>query len=201
MSEVSEVSELAKFHVLFLKGHLSDPMWLQDLVDQGVLRSWALLLDGPYAALAVGSYTALTSPPASADADADPTLEQAYRLICPSDDQPPCNSVVMQTIRGTVSMLESKAFVVFALVELRRGSARRWKGHVADLPAAAGVTEAVALGFGLAGVDAVVELVSDDLDALHERLLAYTDLEEVVSVEVLYTGAIRNRGFVSMPAG
>lgn len=206
---------MSDVHVLFLKKHLQDRDQFHRLVDDRVLRASALTIGGSYYALGVGTYSTLSTEAATPrvgqpgtttdDAPAAAStgsVDQAYRMVCPVDEEPPCDLVFLAPLPvfGTVSHLRPRAFIAFVLIGLRRGRVREVVARLAEMVPVDGVEEAAALAHGMKGLDLVVELVADDLDALHERLLAFTDLEDVVSHDVLYTSEARTRGFGSVPA-
>jgi hypothetical protein len=194
---------VSDLHVLFLKNRrsISSAGWLE-LVDRGVLRAAFSPVNGPWR-LGVGTYAALSGTLPVGDPDDPPadtgdpveTVETAYRLVCPSDTQPPCDLVLLQVFRGVISMLQPRAFVAFAVLRLDRGLAGRWASAAAELPEMDGAEVAAALAHGTAGIDAVVEVVADDLTALQAQLRAFTELAGVAASQVLFASGDRTRGF------
>jgi hypothetical protein len=180
-------------HVLLLKGRLNGPSELEELVDSGVLRASAQFLGGTYAGMGVATVSSLTAPVEAEDPDA----ATVYRLICPNDVQPPCNLAVLGPVRGVVSALEPRSAIAFLLISLTRGSVRSWRDEVRELRVPEGVDEAVAMAYGVKGLHAVVEIASDDLEAVQERVLEHVDHPGVESYELLWTGGGRTRGFGS----
>ncbi len=189
---------MSDVHVLFLKSKLSHSDELHDLVLRGTLRASLSGVGGPFHGFGVGTYAMISTPPdAGEPGPVGQTVENAYRVVCPSDQAPPCDLIYLQPGPGVPSNLEPGDFVAFVLLSLRRGAVRQWRERVQELTPVEGVAEAVALAFGRNDVDAVVELVSDDFTLLNERLLEYTDRDDVISHEVVYSGASRTRGFGS----
>lgn len=184
-------------HVLFLKSKLSYSDELHDLVERGVLRASLSAVGGAIPGLAIGTHSLVSPPPDAVEGATGDTVSDAYRLVCPSDQEPPCDLIYLQPGPGVPSSLEPADFVAFVLLTLRRGAVRQWRERVLELTPVEGVQEAVALTFGRKDLDAVVELVSDDFTLLNERLLEYTDRDDVVAHEIVYSGASRTRGFGS----
>lgn len=193
---------MADLHVMFLKNRdsITSRGWLE-LVDQGVLRAAFSPVNGPWR-VGLGTYTALSGEWPAGDPE-DPqvsgdrpiTVEEAYRIVCPSDTKPPCDLVLLQVVRGVVSMLAARPYIAFALLTLDSGKAARWAAETSALEDVQGAEVATALAFGSAGVDAVVEVVADDLGTMEDRVRTFTEIDGVLTSQVLFVAGDRTRGF------
>ncbi|MDP9100650.1 MAG: hypothetical protein M3N21_00645 [Actinomycetota bacterium] len=170
-------------HAMILVPHDTDADWLDRDVDEELVRARAEFITGTYRAVAFASPTH----PAR--------LPDAHVSLCRAAD---CLMYLLLPPMPVVSHIRParEDHIVIALLTLPPGGRRPFVQHVGGLyEPAEGVQQACNLVVGPPGVDAVLELVGADFEAVMNRLIDVTDVAGVAGVDVHYTTTALTRGF------
>ncbi len=170
-------------HAMILIPHAQEPDWMDRAMDARLVRATADLSGGSFRALAFAS-------PESAA-----TLPASHAALCAAMD---CGLYVLRSILSVPSHIRPAEddLILFALLSIVPGHRRQFAAQVRTLgDPDDGVQEAVALTFGAPGVEAVVELVGPDVEALTARLLDLADVDTVTGYDTHFTTPDRTRGF------
>ena len=171
-------------HTMILVPHEVEEDWPDRCLEIPHIRAAAELVGGMYSGIAFASPTSMSS------------ARSAYVSLCPPPQD--CLIYLLESILGVNSRLlpGEDDLVLFAFLTLEAGRRRAFAEHCQALPETPdGVQEAVMHAFGDGGVEAVVELVGADADAVLARLMEITDLELVQGCTVHVTAPDRTRGF------
>lgn len=123
-------------------------------------------------------------------------------LICDVNETG-CEVFGMLPIIDKISWREAMPYIAFAPLTLKNGSRRAWAEHVRALGTRRieGAYFAAAHLFGSGPHNALVEVMAEDEDLLHELLLVATDFDGVLDVRVMRCAPEDTRGMGTFVEG
>lgn len=169
--------------MVFVKRSLKDPDELHELQAQGLLRASFTPAGGGFAGLGFAPSTRSA------------TLSSTSLMCDPLD--PNCTVGELLAILEKASDVPAMRHVGFALVTAASGHREGWAGVVLERASRAREADYVAAAhiLGTGPFNGLVEVMSDDREAMLRTLLALTDVPGVVDAQFGFGRAEHTRGF------